>query len=206
MRLLVLFGLTLSAHDLGVTGVQLRIADGRTHVRVQAHVNQLQGKDAGTELAKRLRLRLDGSYFETQGKVLPATEIGIVAWEASRDGVPASIIVDAPLFPEDEAAIAAYLNANRLDAGRTQVPATAALQQFDQLLGNLGQMGGTNRRTMHDARRRLRHWRSSARATLRCSSSMTISSSRGSAAPPGCTSAPATATPGSRAAGSDRRR
>ena len=103
MRLLVLFGLTLSAHDLGVTGVQLRIADGRTHVRVQAHVNQLQGRDAGTELAKRLRLRFDGSYFEAQGKVLPATENGIVAWEASRDGVPASIIVDAPLFPEDEA-------------------------------------------------------------------------------------------------------
>ena len=103
MRLLILFGLALAAHDLGVTGVQLRIADGRTYVRVQAHVNQLQGRDAGTELAKRLRLRFDGSYFEAQGKVLPAAENGIVAWEASRDGVPASIIVDAPLFPEDEA-------------------------------------------------------------------------------------------------------
>jgi len=97
MRLLILLGLTLAAHDLGVTGVQLRIAGGRTHVRVQAHVDQLQGRDAGTELVKRLRLRLDGSYFDAPGKVVPATEIGIVAWEASRDGVPASIIVDAPL-------------------------------------------------------------------------------------------------------------
>ncbi|MFN0103726.1 MAG: HupE/UreJ family protein [Bryobacteraceae bacterium] len=98
--LLVLAGLSLVAHDLGVTGVQVRIEGGRTHVRVQAHALQLQ---TGPDLAKRLRLRLDGELFSEAGKVVPATENGIVAWEASRDGVPGSIVMDAPLFPEDEA-------------------------------------------------------------------------------------------------------
>ena len=103
MRFFLLCGLILSAHDLGVTGVQIRIADGRTHVRVQAHELQLQGRDAAAELSKRLRLRMDGAYFSAAGQVLAATPNGVVAWEASRDGVPGSIVIDAPLFPEDEA-------------------------------------------------------------------------------------------------------
>lgn len=103
MRLLLFLSVGLFAHDLGVTGVQLRIADGKTYVRVQAHAQQLQGRDVATELPKRLRLRLDGELFTAAGKAVPETTGGIVAWEASRDGVPASIIMDAPLFPEDEA-------------------------------------------------------------------------------------------------------
>jgi hypothetical protein len=103
MRFLLLFALTVSAHDLGVTGVQVRIADGKTHVRVQAHEAQLHGRDPATELPKRLRLRLDGAYFEGPGTVAPATPNGIVAWEGTREGVPGSIIIDAPLFPEDAA-------------------------------------------------------------------------------------------------------
>ncbi|MBL8238615.1 MAG: HupE/UreJ family protein [Bryobacterales bacterium] len=101
--LFLLLPLGLAAHDLGVTGVQVRIADGRTHVRVQSHMLQLQGREASTELPKRLRLRLDGEYFAATGQVVPAMENGIVAWEASREGVPGSIIIDAPLFPEDDA-------------------------------------------------------------------------------------------------------
>lgn len=100
--LLLLCGVALSAHDLGVTGVQIRIADGKTYVRVQAHEQQLQGRPAQTELPKRLRLRLDGEYFSAEGAAVPATTAGIVAWEGARTGVPGSIIIDAPLFPEDE--------------------------------------------------------------------------------------------------------
>ena len=103
MRFLLFLSLGVFAHDLGVTGVQLRIADGKTQVRVQAHALQLQGRDPGTELPKRLRLRLDGELFVGSGQVIPATANGIVAWEAERAGVPSSIIMDAPLFPEDEA-------------------------------------------------------------------------------------------------------
>lgn len=104
IRLLILLGISVFGHDLGVTGVQIRIADGRTNVRVQAHAMQLAGTDPGTELPKRLRLRLDGAYFAaTDGRVTPAGTDGIVAWEGSREGVPGSIIIDAPLFPEDEA-------------------------------------------------------------------------------------------------------
>ena len=101
-RLLMLAALALSAHDLGVTGVQLRIDGGQMHVRVQAHALQLQGKDPATELPKRLRLRLDGELFTGAGKVVPADTNGIVAWEATRAGAPKSIIIDQPLFPEDE--------------------------------------------------------------------------------------------------------
>jgi hypothetical protein len=103
MRFLLLCGLALSAHDLGVTGILLRVADGKTHVRVEAHLNSFRGRDAGTELAKRLRVRLDGELFvPANGRIVPFPENGIVAWEASRDGVPKSIVIDAPLFPEDE--------------------------------------------------------------------------------------------------------
>jgi hypothetical protein len=102
--LLLLLGLSLQAHDLGVTGVQLRVEGGRTQVRVQAHQLQLQGMDAAKELPKRLRLRLDGEYFDASGGRLVAVDTnGIVAWEAERAGAPKSIIIDAPLFPEDEA-------------------------------------------------------------------------------------------------------
>ena len=73
MRLLFFLNFGLFAHDLGVTDVQLRIADGKTHVRVQAHALQLQGQDPGTELPKRLRLRLDGELFVGAGHVVPAT-------------------------------------------------------------------------------------------------------------------------------------
>ncbi len=104
MKLLFfLAGLALSAHDLGVTGVQIRVEGGRTHVRVQAHEMQLQGRDAATELPKRLRLRLDGEYFAGTGTLAAATGNGVVAWEASRNGAPEAIVIDAPLFPEDEA-------------------------------------------------------------------------------------------------------
>ncbi|MBI2686586.1 MAG: HupE/UreJ family protein [Acidobacteria bacterium] len=103
MRWLLLVAASLSAHDLGVTGVQLRIDAGRTYVHVQTHMMQLQGKDPAKELPSRLRLRLDGELFTaTNGKVVPAMEDGIVSWDASRDGVPGSIMMDAPLFPEDE--------------------------------------------------------------------------------------------------------
>lgn len=99
----VLAALSLSAHDLGVSAVQVRIADGRTHVRAQAHVMQLQGPDPGAALARRLRLRLDGEYFTgPNGKVL-GPENGIIAWEAWREGEAGSVVMDAPLFPEDEA-------------------------------------------------------------------------------------------------------
>jgi hypothetical protein len=101
--LLLLMVLTASAHDLGVTGVQLRIDGKQMHIRVQAHAMQLQGRDPATELPKRLRLRLDGELFAGDGKVVPADTNGIVAWEATRAGAPDSIILDAPLFPEDEA-------------------------------------------------------------------------------------------------------
>ncbi|HEU0124128.1 MAG TPA: HupE/UreJ family protein [Bryobacteraceae bacterium] len=102
--LLLLLGIALQAHDLGVTGVQLRIAGGKTYVRVQTHAMQLQGRDPGTELPKRLRLRLNGELFTAaDGRVEPVTETGIVAWEASKDGAPDSIVMDAPLFPEDDA-------------------------------------------------------------------------------------------------------
>lgn len=101
--LLLLSGLTLWGHDLGVTGVQLRIEGGKTQVRVQAHLLQLQGRDPAVELPKRLRLRLDGEYFEGPGQLVPAGTDGIVAWQATRPGEPQSIIIDAPLFPEDEA-------------------------------------------------------------------------------------------------------
>jgi len=104
MKLLLgLLGLTLAAHDLGVTAVQVRIADGRTHVRVQTHITQLQGREPETDLPKRLRLRLDGEYYAAPGKVVPVTETGIIAWESSRAGMPESVMMDAPLFPEDEA-------------------------------------------------------------------------------------------------------
>jgi hypothetical protein len=103
MRLLFLCALTLSAHDLGVSGVQIRIAEGRTHVRVQAHEGQLEGRSPATELPRRLRLRLDGAYFEGPGTASPPTPNGIVAWEGVREGVATSIIIDAPLFPEDAA-------------------------------------------------------------------------------------------------------
>ncbi len=43
----------------------------------------------------------------------------------------------------------AYQRAEHLDAGRTSVPATGALQEFDALLGNLGQMKGTNRAALN---------------------------------------------------------
>jgi len=102
MRLLLFCSLALTAHDLGVTGVQVRIDGGQTFVRIQSHIDQLQGRDPATELPKRLRLRLDGAYFEAQGKVTPPqVGTGIVAWEGSRSGVPQSIVIDAPLFPED---------------------------------------------------------------------------------------------------------
>lgn len=102
--LLLLTGSALGAHDLGVSAVDVRVAEGRTVVRVQAHALQLQGADPGPALAKRVRLRLDGEYFDAAGgKLLPAGQSGIVAWEASRAGTPGSVIIDAPLFPEDEA-------------------------------------------------------------------------------------------------------
>jgi len=103
MRLLWLCSLALSAHDLGVTGMLLRVAGGKTHVRVEAHLKNFRGQDPATELAKRLRVRLDGELFvPSNGKIVAHEENGIVAWEASRDGVPQSITIDAPLFPEDE--------------------------------------------------------------------------------------------------------
>jgi hypothetical protein len=101
--LLWLASVALSAHDLGVTGVQIRIGEGKTVVRVQAHALQLQGRDAAVELPKRLRLRLDGELFSAPGKLVPETANGIVAWEGERAGVPDGIVIDAPLFPEDEA-------------------------------------------------------------------------------------------------------
>ncbi len=106
MRTLFLLGLaasTMWAHDLGVSGIQVRIEGGRTHVRVQAHLMQLQGAPVTPGLEKRLRLRLDGEYFPVEkGALHPATETGVVVWESSKEGAPDAVVIDAPLFPEDE--------------------------------------------------------------------------------------------------------
>jgi hypothetical protein len=103
MKLLILCSLALSAHDLGVTGILLQIAHGKTNVRVEAHQSSFHGNDPAIEIPKRLRVRLDGEIFvPANGKLIPFPENGIIAWEASHDGVPKSITIDAPLFPEDE--------------------------------------------------------------------------------------------------------
>jgi len=103
IRGLLLLAVEAAAHDLGVTGVQLRIEGGQMRVRVQTHGQQLQGKDPATELPRRLRLRVDGELFAGAGRVVAEDAGGIVAWEAVRAGVPQSIVVEQALFAEDPA-------------------------------------------------------------------------------------------------------
>jgi hypothetical protein len=102
LRTLWLFAATLSAHDLGVTGLQIEVAEGKTIVRVQAHESRIPpSEDPGKYIASKLKLRLDGAPFQAAApKVTKEQGSDVFLWEAERSGEPTEIIVDAAVFPD----------------------------------------------------------------------------------------------------------
>ena len=92
---------TVQAHTLQITGVTIRIGAGATVVRVVAHVPLFGGADLRAEIPKRLKIRLDGEAFQHGAATLLRDPVyDTVAWEARENRVPASVTVDAPIFPD----------------------------------------------------------------------------------------------------------
>lgn len=81
-----------SAHPLKMTGVVVRIEDGRTTVTVTAHA-------PAPDLAGRLRLKLDGRPFAARRSSLMQQQDS-VSYTAAEEGEPTAVLLEAPLYPE----------------------------------------------------------------------------------------------------------
>ncbi len=108
LLLVALFVTTAWPHSLNMTGVKVRFDAKQVTVSVVAHAHILQSTDASTEIAQRLKLRINGQAFvPTHIQLIRDAANGIVLWQAqqalaSGKVFPASpqVEIDAPLFPE----------------------------------------------------------------------------------------------------------
>ena len=90
-----------SAHDLNMTGVKVRLDPKDVTVSVVAHLHQLKSNDVSAEIARRLKLRLDGQAFAPAKPRLIRDEAnGIVIWQATQPKAAKVVALDAPIFPE----------------------------------------------------------------------------------------------------------
>jgi hydrogenase/urease accessory protein HupE len=98
--LLALLAVPAVAHELWLTGVAVEIGDQSTAVTVRAHRPNVAGDPAG-RIAERLRLLLDGMRFEPR-QVSVETDLAndIVIWRGLAAATPATITLEAPIFPE----------------------------------------------------------------------------------------------------------
>ena len=104
-----LFVLTAQAqaHTLNLTGVKVVIEKTGVTVGVVAHLHNLKTGDPAAEIARRLRLRLDGQPFSgVRTQLIRDPANGIVIWQARQARTAASptgaieVALDAPIFPE----------------------------------------------------------------------------------------------------------
>jgi hydrogenase/urease accessory protein HupE len=99
--LLLLAALPAAAHVIQVTGVTIRVGDGRTTVNVTAHLPLLANTDPSAAIQQRLKLRLEDTIFRPVASTLTRDPAGdTVTWEAYEDHAAGSIRIDAPIFPD----------------------------------------------------------------------------------------------------------
>src|SRR5260221_9024584 len=104
MKLLALLALVvqqLSAHDLGATGVVIKVTTDAVEIRVRVDPEHLKGLDPEPEIARRLKLRLDGQPFEARNPTATLDkDDGALIWQAVHPRNATTIILDAPIFPD----------------------------------------------------------------------------------------------------------
>jgi hypothetical protein len=89
------------SHDLNMTGIKVRLDADRTTVSVVAHLHALNYADPSSDLAQRLRLRLDEKPFAPDKmELLQDTANGIVIWQGHSRISASRVAIDAPIFPE----------------------------------------------------------------------------------------------------------
>ncbi len=92
---------SVAAHSLQITGVTLRLDGSATSVTVVAHVPMLTSADPASEIARRLRLRLDGQPFHAEETTLrQAPGEDTVTWSALTKQVANAALLEAPIFPD----------------------------------------------------------------------------------------------------------
>ncbi len=90
-----------SAHTLLLTGVTIRTTATQTTVAITAHLPNLAAADPGADLSRRLRLRLDDTWFHPASPAVTRDPAGdTVTWEATDPRPAASFKLEAPIFPD----------------------------------------------------------------------------------------------------------
>jgi hydrogenase/urease accessory protein HupE len=116
---LLWIALPAAAHVIQITGVTIRTDASRTSVAVTAHMPLLARADPGVEIPRRLRLRLDDTYFRPLAARLTRDPAGdTVTWEAYEERAAGSFKFEAPVFPDvpgDTTVVAVYRNGKLID-------------------------------------------------------------------------------------------
>jgi hydrogenase/urease accessory protein HupE len=111
--------LPLAAHVIQVTGVTIRTDASRTTVTVTAHMPLLGRTDPALEIPRRLRLRLDDSYFRPgAASITPDPAGDTITWEAHEQRTAGSFKFDAPVFPDvpgDTTVVVVYRDGKLID-------------------------------------------------------------------------------------------
>jgi hydrogenase/urease accessory protein HupE len=90
-----------AAHVIQITGVTIRADAARTTVTVSAHLPLLGTSDPAVEIPRRLRLRLDDTFFRPSGATVTRDPEGdMVTWEGVENRGANSLRLDAPMFPD----------------------------------------------------------------------------------------------------------
>jgi hydrogenase/urease accessory protein HupE len=111
--------LPASAHVIQITGVTIRTDASRTSVTVTAHMPLLAHSDPALEIPRRLRLRLDDTYFRPgAARVAADPTADTFTWEAHEERTASSFKFESPVFPDvpgDTTVVAVYRNGKLTD-------------------------------------------------------------------------------------------
>lgn len=148
-RLAALLALALpaAAHVIQITGVTIRTDPTRTTVTITAHLPLLAHTDPNVELPRRLRLRLDDTWFRAVSTAITRDPGGdTLSWEGTDPRPAASFKLDAPIFPDvpgDTTVVAVYRDGKLIDraALTPQHPAAVLGENTSAVIRRFIEMG-----------------------------------------------------------------